>query len=63
MTPRRVPVSWDDLEMALTTNLAEWTCYLDVQNGEVQMVPADHLGVDGDWPSEETSTPGWRRDT
>ena len=53
MIPRKVPVNWDDLEMALTTNPGEWTCYLDTRNGEVQMVPAGHLGVDGDWPSEE----------
>ncbi len=53
MTPRKVPVDWDDLEMALTTNAGEWTCYLDVRTGEVQMVPAHCLDGDGDWPSEE----------
>jgi hypothetical protein len=52
-SPRRVPVNWDDLEMALTTNVAEWTCYLDVRTGEVQMVPLDRLGEDEDGPSEE----------
>jgi len=51
--PRRVPVNWDDLEMALTTNAGEWTCYLDVRSGEVQMVPLDHFGEDEDEPSEE----------
>jgi hypothetical protein len=53
MTPRKAPVNWDDLEMALTTNAGEFTCYLDVRTGEVQMVPADRLGADGDWPAEE----------
>ncbi len=53
MTPSKVPVNWDDLEMALTTNAGEFTCYLDVRTGEVQMVPLDHLGADGDWPAEE----------
>jgi hypothetical protein len=53
MTPRKVPVNWDDLEMALTTNPVEWTCYLDVRNGEIQMLPGGHLGEDDDWPSEE----------
>ena len=52
-SPRRVPVNWDDLEMALTTNPAEWTCYLDARSGEVQMVRLDGLGEDEDGPSEE----------
>ncbi|MCI0633274.1 MAG: UPF0158 family protein, partial [Actinobacteria bacterium] len=52
-SPRRVPVSWDDLEMALTGNPGSWTYYLDVRSGEVQMVPVDRLGADDDWPSEE----------
>lgn len=52
-SPRRVPVNWDDLEMALTANAAEWACYLDVRSGEVQMVPVDRLGEDEDWPSED----------
>ena len=34
MTPRKVPVNWDDLEMALTTNAGEWSCYLDVRTGD-----------------------------
>jgi len=51
-SPRRVPVDWDDLEMALTSNAGEWACYLDVRSGEVQMVPVDRFGGD-DWPSEE----------
>lgn len=51
-SPRRVLVNWDDLEMALTANADEWTCYLDVRSGEVQMVPVDRFG-DDDWPSEE----------
>jgi hypothetical protein len=32
---RRVPVNWDDLEMALTMNRGEWACYLDLRTGEV----------------------------
>ena len=49
---RRVAVDWDDLEMALTTNDAEWSCYLDVRSGDVRMVPVDRELSD-DWPSEE----------
>ena len=53
MTPRNVPVNWDDLEMALTTNPGEFTCYLDVRDGAVQMLPIDRFDEDDDWPSEE----------
>jgi hypothetical protein len=50
---RRVPVNWDDLEMALTTNPAEWTGYFDVRSGDVQMVPIDRLDDEGVCPSED----------
>ncbi len=50
--PRRVAVSWDDLEMALTGNPGSWTYYLDVRTGEVQMVPVDRPDGD-DWLSED----------
>jgi hypothetical protein len=53
MTPRNVPVNWDDLEMALTTNPGEFTCYLDVRNGAVQMLPIGRFDEDDDWPSDE----------
>jgi len=43
---KRVPVDWDDLEMALTSNRGEWTCYLDLETGEVRMVPMDRLDDD-----------------
>jgi len=47
-----VPVNWDDLEIALTSNSVELTCYFDVRNGEVQMLPVGG-GEDEDSPSEE----------
>ena len=50
---KRVPVNWDDLEMALTTNHGEWTCYLDLETGEVRMVPIDRLDDDDDGLSED----------
>jgi hypothetical protein len=34
---RRVPVNWDDLEVALTTNPGEWSSYLDLRTGEVHL--------------------------
>jgi hypothetical protein len=51
--PRKVPVDWGDLEMALTADPGQWSCYLDVRSGEVQMVPVDRFGGGDDWPSEE----------
>jgi Uncharacterised protein family (UPF0158) len=62
---KRVPVNWDDLEMALTSNQGEWTCYLDLETGEVRMVPVnrrlihvDPLGskVEYRWMAEFTGT-------
>lgn len=50
---KRVPVDWDELEMALTASADEWACYLDMRTGEVQMVPVDRFVADGDWPTEE----------
>jgi len=50
---KRVPVNWDDLEMALTSKQGEWTCYLDLETGEVWMVPMDRLEDDDDGPSED----------
>ncbi|HEV8616525.1 MAG TPA: UPF0158 family protein [Methylomirabilota bacterium] len=52
-SPRRVPVNWDDLEMALTANPGERTCYLDLRTGQVQMVAIGPFGDDDDWPSED----------
>jgi len=59
---RRVPVNWGDLEMALTANSAEWSCYLDLRTGEVQMVPVDRFGDDDDWPSEDELDAGLEAD-
>lgn len=52
-SPKRVPVNWDDLEMALTSDAGEWTGYLDLKTGEVQMVPMDRLDDDDDGFSED----------
>ena len=43
--PRRVPVDWDDLEMALTTNADEFSCYLDLRSGTIQMIAVDRFGA------------------
>jgi uncharacterized protein UPF0158 len=39
--------------MALTSNHGEWTCYLDLETGEVRMVPMDRLDDDDDGLSED----------
>jgi hypothetical protein len=48
---RPLAVDWEDLGMALTTNPAEQSCYLDTRTGELLMVPVDRLGDDDGWPS------------
>lgn len=52
-SPRKVAVNWDDLEMAFTANAEEWTCYLDVRSGEVQMVPVGRMDDDDTGLSDE----------
>lgn len=39
--PRRVPVDWDDLELALTMHSDEWASYLDMRTGEIRVARAD----------------------
>ncbi len=50
---KRVPVNWDDLEMALTSNQGEGTCYLDLETGEVRIVPTTRVDDDDAGPSED----------
>jgi len=51
-TTRKVPIDWDDLEMALTMNMEEHGCYLDLRTGRVEMT-ADPDLVGDVAPSEE----------
>jgi hypothetical protein len=39
--------------MALTSNHGEWTCYLDLETGEVRMVPMDRLDDDDGLSEDE----------
>ena len=48
---KRVCVSWDDLELALTANADEWSSDLDVRTGEVQRMPVDPMDQHDDWRS------------
>jgi hypothetical protein len=53
MARRRVPIDWDDLEIALTTQMDEWASYLDLRTGKVQMVHLDPFRDEDDELSEE----------
>lgn len=53
MVRRRVPVDWDDLEMALTWHTDEWACYLDLRTGKVHMLHLDPFGHEEDELTEE----------
>jgi Uncharacterised protein family (UPF0158) len=46
MEPRRVPVDWDALELALTMHSGEWASYLDVRTGAVHMWRTDTFGAE-----------------
>lgn len=46
MEPRRVPVDWDGLELALTMPSDEWASYLDVRTGAVHMWRTDTFGAE-----------------
>lgn len=49
---RKVPVDWDDLELALTMHMEEQTSYLDLRTGKVE-ISVDPLLVGEGGPSEE----------
>ena len=45
MEPRRVPVDWDDLELAPTMHSDELASYLDVRTGEIRVSQAHPFGA------------------
>ena len=51
--PRRVPVDWDDLEMALTWRSDECNYFLDLGDGKVVTYATWGSGEDGDLSEEE----------
>lgn len=53
---RRVPIDWDDLEMALTMHMEEHTCYLNLRTGKVEMAADSLLGDDLGFSEEEVET-------
>ncbi len=49
MERKRVPVDWEDLEMALTWRSGELSCYLDLRTGHVVQVGGDFgAGLDAE---------------
>ncbi|MGH7321087.1 MAG: hypothetical protein ACRELA_15860 [Candidatus Rokuibacteriota bacterium] len=56
MEPRRVPVDWNDLELALTMHSDELASYLDVRTGEIRSSQVHPFGgerEDGELSEEE----------
>jgi hypothetical protein len=49
---QRIPIDWDDLEMALTMNMEESDCYLNLRTGKVE-ISADSSLVGDVGPAEE----------
>jgi hypothetical protein len=43
MEPRRVPVDWDELELALEMRSDEWASYVDLRTGEVRVSRIDRF--------------------
>src|SRR5205814_2200264 len=56
---RRVPVTWDDLEMALTANPAEWERWFTFRDAQLRAAAREWLAENDLEPS---ATPSERRD-
>jgi hypothetical protein len=59
MEPRRVPLDWDELELALEMRSDEWASYLDVRTGEIRVSRIDPSGgerEDHELTDEEVET-------
>jgi uncharacterized protein UPF0158 len=53
---RRVPVDWDDLEIALTFQSDEARNFLDLRTGKVELAANDFIGADAGLSEEEVET-------
>lgn len=54
----RIPIDWDELEIALTMNMGEVSNYLDLRTGKVELAANEFLG-DGVGLSEEEVQTGF----
>ena len=52
----RVPIDWDDLEIALTMHSDEQTSYLDLRTGKVELRANEVIGSDVGLSEEEVET-------
>ena len=52
----RVPIDWDDLEIALTMHSDEQTSYLDLRTGKVELSANEVIGSDVGLSEEEVET-------
>lgn len=52
----RVPIDWDDLEIALTMHSDEQTSYLDLRTGKVELGSNEVIGSDVGLSEEEVET-------
>jgi hypothetical protein len=52
----RVPIDWDDLEIALTVRMDEQSSYLDLRTGKVELAANEIIGSDAGLSEEEVET-------
>ena len=53
---RKVPIDWDDLELAFTMHSEEQSSYLDLKTGKVELAANDLTGRDAGLSEEEVET-------
>lgn len=53
---KRIPIDWDDLEIALTMHMEEQSNYLNLRTGKVELAANEFLGNDVGLSEEEVET-------
>jgi hypothetical protein len=53
---QRIPIDWDDLEIALTMHMDEQSNYLDLRTGKVELAANEIIGADVGLSEEEVET-------
>lgn len=53
---QRVPIDWDDLEIALTMHMDEQSSYLDLRTGKIELAANEIIGADAGLSEEEVET-------
>lgn len=52
----RIPIDWDELEIALTMHMEEVSNYLDLRTGKIELAANDFVGKDVGLSEEEVET-------